>query len=74
MVVRHRAWHGSSVLAFLTLPLHLQGPLQKRGPVELVRGGRVGNVDDVDREASRDAVVGQLGREIPGVGVDVGLA
>jgi hypothetical protein len=36
MVVRHRAWQGSSVLAFCTLPVHLQGPLQKRGPVELV--------------------------------------
>ena len=35
-VVRHRAWHGSSVLAFSTLPLHLQRPLQERGAVELV--------------------------------------
>jgi hypothetical protein len=65
---------GSSDLAFLTLRLHLQGPLQKRGPVELVRGGRIGNVDDVDREATRYAVVRQVGREIPGVGVGVGRA
>ena len=58
----------------MVLPLDLQRPLQKRGPVELVRGGRVGNVDDVDSEASRDAVVGQVGREIPGVGFGVGQA
>jgi hypothetical protein len=56
------------------MPLLLERPLQQCGAVELVRGRRVGNVDDVDREASRDAVVRQVGREIPGVGFGVGQA
>ena len=58
----------------LTLRLHLQRTLQKRGAVELARGRRAGNVDDLDGEASRDAVVGKVGREIAGIGVGVGLA
>src|SRR5829696_4652973 len=58
----------------LVLALLLQRPLQERRAVELVRGGRVGNVDDVDGEATRDAVVGQVGREVAGVGFGVGLA
>jgi hypothetical protein len=73
-VVRQRPWHDDSVLAFLTLPLPLplQRPLQKRCAIDLVRGGGVGNVDDVDREAARHAVLWQVGREIPGVGCGVG--
>lgn len=40
----------------MLLPLPLQRSLQEGGTVELVRGGRVGHVDDVDGEAGRDAV------------------
>jgi hypothetical protein len=58
----------------LPLPLHVQGPLQEGRAIELVSGGRIGNVDDVDREAGGDAVVRQVGREISGVGVGVSPA
>jgi hypothetical protein len=48
--------------------------LQQRSAIELVRGGRVGDVDNVDGEATWDAVVGQVGREAAGIGFGVGLA
>src|SRR5688572_26968600 len=41
----------------MPMPLHLHRPLQQRGAVELVRRCRLGNVDDVDRKASRNPVV-----------------
>jgi hypothetical protein len=66
-VARHRARHRSSVLP-------LQRPLQEGRSIELVGGGRIGNVDDVDREATRDAVVRQMGREVAGIGFGVGPA
>jgi hypothetical protein len=48
--------------------------LQQRSAVELVRGDRVRDVDDVDGEATRDTVVGQVGREVAGIGFGVGPA
>jgi hypothetical protein len=69
----HLPCHWTSVVA-VPLSLVLQRPLQQRGAVELARGGRVGNIDDVDGEAGQDAVVGQLRREIAGVGFGVGAA
>ena len=52
----------------------LQGALEEGGAVELVGGGLVGDVDDVDGEAAGNAVVGQVVGEVGGVGLGVGAA
>src|SRR5262249_60724518 len=50
----------------------LQRTLQKGRAVELVRGGLVGHVHDVDREPAGETVVRQVRREVFGVRLGVG--
>jgi hypothetical protein len=52
----------------------LEGALEEGGGVELVGGGLVRDVNDVDGEAAGDAVVGQMIGEVGGVGFGVGAA